>query len=547
LKTFFYLSNLRSFVVYQLPILVCDAEETGLCDQVLIRVNLTDSPPNDTSMNSPTYNTAPKTSTRTKNSQPSFSYKYFALTVQQTSQATSLAASAAASESIESDSNDYYLDEAYIANERFYTEIRLNTIQPAPTGIEFELANCAYTPLNVTYTNQTLNNPPNLTSNQLKSLFLLNKHNGVISSRSTVNEMQPGTYTFTVRLRSNHFYSSMILESTQFKLIVVPENSLLSSQSRLLYNYFRFSREMYKFETNSNGSLHLGQIKLVEKVQPEILAMHNRYLTASDLGKFKSEYTLVESTALRVGKVLDNIEMDIKSGELRLRNNGTVAGLVAEAESVAKSELVVYGLAKVWIGDNVLEYVCEIVLDLRGFRRNGLEEKIAKRVQFGRETTRLRLYEDREVNSSVYRFVASHESGNVQYSIVFEGGGDGGGDDKLFDIESGSGLLRLIRPLRSLGLEFGVRACLGEDCGETWCVLDVVDLNNNAPVFEKDEYESGIREDSLPGTVVVTVGAQDDDQAANRRVEYFILDGDSANQVGIKKDGFKLLKPFLLT
>ncbi len=502
------------FVLYQLPILVCDTIETGLCDQILVRVNLTESQPS-----LPPTSTRPPPSSSHNHSQPSFAYQYAALTVQQAAQ------TAAPADPAHDSAADYYLDEAYTANERFYTELRLNSPQPPPANLEFELASCAYTSLNLTYTtNRTLTTPSPAT---IRSLFLLNKHNGVLSSRRTVNEMQPGAYTFTIRLRATHFYSSHVLDSTQFRLIVLPDNSLLSGTSRQLYNYFRFSRDLYKFETNDTQLY--GRIELVEKVQPEILAMQSRYLTASDLGSFRREYTLIESRTLRASHVLDNIEMDVNSGELRLRPNGTVEALWAAAQLSGKNELVVYALARVWIGDTAVEYVCEIVVDLRGFKRQK-DVEMMPGVAFGRKRTHLRLYEDLAVNSSVYRFVGEQEGalGSVEYALF------GSGGERGFSVEAGSGLLRLTEPLSAGTAEFGVKACgVGSEgvCGEVWCVVEVVDLNDHAPVFEKAEYEAGIREDSLPGTVVVTVAARDEDEAASRRLEYFVLDGDAANQV----------------
>ena len=107
-----------------------------------------------------------------------------------------------------------------------------------------------------------------LTLKQMKTLFLLNKHNGVLSSRRTINEMLPGVYVFSVRLRSNHYYSSVTLDSMRFKLIILPVNSLLDIGSKNVYNYFKFSREMYKFERGAlltNNDSISGQISLVQR------------------------------------------------------------------------------------------------------------------------------------------------------------------------------------------------------------------------------------------------------------------------------------------
>ena len=116
--------------------------------------------------------------------------------------------------------------------------------------------------------------------------------------------------------------------------------------------------------------------------------MKNKYLTASDLNRFVREYTLIESKSLRRGSILYNIELDRQNGEVRLKANGTVANLLSEARQLGKHEIVLYGLAKVWISGNVLEYMCEVVLDLRVLASS---EKIESLVRFGRGNTFLKV------------------------------------------------------------------------------------------------------------------------------------------------------------
>ena len=68
--------------------------------------------------------------------------------------------------------------------------------------------------------------------------------------------------------------------------------------------------------------------------------------------------------------------------------------------------------------------------------------------------------------------------------------------------------------------------------------VELLDVNDNWPVFDEPEYEGSIREDSLPGTVVATVMARDADQESRpHRLEYFIMSGDAANQFAVSADG----------
>ena len=139
-----------------------------------------------------------KESTESSEIKASFTNSYGALTVQQK------VAQSAATEAQETlNYDDYYLDDSYAANERFYTELRTSKVPGDVTKYEYELLACQYTSLNVSDANASMADDVarfkqlteangRLTSQQLTSLFLLNKHNGVLSSRRTINEMLPG-------------------------------------------------------------------------------------------------------------------------------------------------------------------------------------------------------------------------------------------------------------------------------------------------------------------------------------------------------------------
>ncbi|XP_031443095.1 protocadherin gamma-A11-like isoform X40 [Clupea harengus] len=62
--------------------------------------------------------------------------------------------------------------------------------------------------------------------------------------------------------------------------------------------------------------------------------------------------------------------------------------------------------------------------------------------------------------------------------------------------------------------------------------LQVSDVNDNAPVFEKSSYAASIVENNTPGISVFTIMAVDADWKQNARVSY-ILDGSSTNGVSI--------------
>ncbi|XP_032559235.1 protocadherin gamma-B5-like [Chiroxiphia lanceolata] len=62
-------------------------------------------------------------------------------------------------------------------------------------------------------------------------------------------------------------------------------------------------------------------------------------------------------------------------------------------------------------------------------------------------------------------------------------------------------------------------------------VLEVSDVNDNAPVFEEASYSAYVRENNLVGALVLRVVARDSDAGANGRVSYW-LSGGSAGAAG---------------
>ncbi|XP_041741985.2 protocadherin gamma-C5 isoform X10 [Coregonus clupeaformis] len=56
--------------------------------------------------------------------------------------------------------------------------------------------------------------------------------------------------------------------------------------------------------------------------------------------------------------------------------------------------------------------------------------------------------------------------------------------------------------------------------GTTQIAVRVLDINDNAPIFEQDLYEIQLSESTVPGTLVLTVRANDLDEGTNSKIEY---------------------------
>ncbi len=140
--------------------MACDRLETGLCDQLLVILNATASHRNEKYLK--------------------FAYDYWALTIQQSLPQTKTQHQIDDEESDYLDEED---DENFESNERFYFDIKVNddNLDEKRVKYEFDLAQCFYTKsFELKHHSQETGflHPP-----QLKSMFTLNKHNGVLSSR----------------------------------------------------------------------------------------------------------------------------------------------------------------------------------------------------------------------------------------------------------------------------------------------------------------------------------------------------------------------------
>ncbi|XP_053092828.1 protocadherin gamma-A11 isoform X10 [Pangasianodon hypophthalmus] len=61
-------------------------------------------------------------------------------------------------------------------------------------------------------------------------------------------------------------------------------------------------------------------------------------------------------------------------------------------------------------------------------------------------------------------------------------------------------------------------------------ILEITDINDNAPAFSKNEYRTQIVENNSPGVSVITVQADDADKGQNARIAYCLIDSEISGQ-----------------
>uniref|UniRef100_A0A667ZZJ2 Cadherin EGF LAG seven-pass G-type receptor 1 n=1 Tax=Myripristis murdjan TaxID=586833 RepID=A0A667ZZJ2_9TELE len=150
--------------------------------------------------------------------------------------------------------------------------------------------------------------------------------------------------------------------------------------------------------------------------------------------------------------------------------------------------------------------------------------------QFLRDMYQGTVLEDAPLLTSVLQISASdRDSGsNGRVSYTFQGGDDGDGD---FTIETYSGIIRTNRKLDRENVPVYNLKAFAVDKGfpplkaPISIHIVVQDINDNAPVFEKDELIIDVEENSPVGSIVARISATDPDEGTNAQIMYQIVEG----------------------
>ncbi|XP_064589329.1 cadherin EGF LAG seven-pass G-type receptor 2 isoform X4 [Zonotrichia leucophrys gambelii] len=150
--------------------------------------------------------------------------------------------------------------------------------------------------------------------------------------------------------------------------------------------------------------------------------------------------------------------------------------------------------------------------------------------QFLRHSYQGSIYEDVPTFTSVLQVSATdRDSGlNGRVFYTFQGGDDGDGD---FIIESTSGIVRTLRRLDRENVPLYLLQAFAVDKGvparrtPVEIQVTVLDVNDNPPVFEQDEFDIFVEENSPIGLVVARITATDPDEGTNAQIMYQIVEG----------------------
>jgi hypothetical protein len=512
----------KSYLIYQVPISVC-AVSTSLCDQMLFFVNISN------------LQQLPGKTSKSGTEKTGFAYNYWSVTLQQE---IVHSPSDPSSDYSEDEYDYYYIDDIYEPKDRFYFEIKTSNELDKESKYEFEMANCVYSSLNANYTNETIHmqikkllqssTQIRLSQSHLKSLFSLNKFNGVLSSRKVINSLLPGVYLFNIKLK----FSAKWIDSMRFKLIILPANDLLSATSKYLYNHFKFDKEFYKFQIMDSN-----RVNLINKHDYYKQMNTNRLFKLPKLSNYSISYKLISGNRNPIHQLLTINE---QTGVITYTNS-TLDENELKSMLNKNEELVGYILAKVQLeSNNSLEYMCELSFSFKQI--DDRHESIVHRtdsnqaeslIQFGKSLYKLQLKQKLKANIPVFRFIAwtDHldDLFHVKYSLLDD-------ESNSFEIDLRTGQLKTIRNLDKYEFKLNISACIYSQCASSYMVIDVYQAISYPPVFSKALYSANVQEDVLPGTIITTVDLERRNET-NSKVDFFIINGDPLSQFAISSDG----------
>lgn len=128
-----------------------------------------------------------------------------------------------------------------------------------------------------------------------------------------------------------------------------------------------------------------------------------------------------------------------------------------------------------------------------------------------------------------YFLAASNNQNNDQYNLPFTLGPV----DGLLRVSG-----RLDRELRSSYLLNVTARDRGEQpqASSTEILVNIMDENDNSPVFDPKQYSASVAENASIGAMVLQVSATDIDEGANGRVRFAIVAGDNNRDFSISED-----------
>ncbi|KAK1798047.1 hypothetical protein P4O66_000549 [Electrophorus voltai] len=124
------------------------------------------------------------------------------------------------------------------------------------------------------------------------------------------------------------------------------------------------------------------------------------------------------------------------------------------------------------------------------------------------------------VDHTTYRIVNGNERRKFRLDITVNPSGEGA----FLHLVTTGGLDRELTPFYQLLIEVEDKGD-PKKYGYLQVNVTIQDINDNAPVFDLDQYQSSVFEDAVVGTSVLQITATDQDEGTNADVRYFLDEG----------------------
>ncbi|CAB1337314.1 unnamed protein product [Coregonus sp. 'balchen'] len=159
--------------------------------------------------------------------------------------------------------------------------------------------------------------------------------------------------------------------------------------------------------------------------------------------------------------------------------------------------------------------------------------------KFSRGTYSFDIPEDMTPGSIVAAILASDLDSGVNGEITYSLEEDD--EDETFLLNPVTGVFNVTRPLDYESQRYYILTGRAQDGGGQASAVrvyfNVLDVNDNPPVFNATSYSTSVTESLPPGSSIITVGASDADDGLNAQLLYTIISGDPQSQFDITKAG----------
>ncbi|XP_061441747.1 protocadherin-12 isoform X2 [Rhineura floridana] len=250
------------------------------------------------------------------------------------------------------------------------------------------------------------------------------------------------------------------------------------------------------------------QYQILEEVQPgTILGRLSERLGWTEGNWTRGTFQLLQSSAVFP------IQMDSRDGLLRTRERLNREQLCHHRDPCVISFSVLS--AKYFTLIHVEIYVLDINDNEPQFPQTSLELEISESVSL---QTRIPLDRALDSDSGSNALCSYFLSPSEHFALEVTAGSDGIPWAELVVVKEVDRELYSSFELILTAVDHGVPP----RTGSAFVTVNVLDSNDNSPVFAQSSVSVAIREDALPGTLLINLTATDPDQGPNGEIEYFL-------------------------